>query len=349
MAQSLGDLAAGIEWLEPLVGRESGFRTKAKMVVSGTVDTATIGILDADGRGVDLRDCPLYDPTLTDAFPALAEFVTIASLTPYSVPERRGELKHIIVTVAPTGELMARFVLRSTEALARIRKHLGWLQDRLPSLVVVTVNVLSEHRAVTEGDLEIVLTERNELPMDIGSVELRLRPQSFFQTNTEVARALYTQVATWVDEARPASVWDLYCGVGGFALHCVAEGRAVTGVESSEQAVLSARATAAHMVDCGVPGADRVQFVAADATLWATAHANADVVIVNPPRRGIGTELAQWLESSGVPRVIYSSCNAVSLARDLEAMPSLVPVRGRLLDMFPHTEHFEAVVALERV
>lgn len=198
-----------------------------------------------------------------------------------------------------------------------------------------------------EGDVEIVLTARSELPMDVGPVELSLRPQSFFQTNTEVARALYSQVAEWVNETRPASVWDLYCGVGGFALHCVADGRTVTGVESSEQAVLSARASATRMTERGVPGADRVQFVASDATLWAKAQAGADVVIVNPPRRGIGTELAQWLEASGVPRVIYSSCNAVSLARDLETMPSLVPVKGRLLDMFPHTEHFEVVVVLE--
>lgn len=348
LVQSLGDTATHIEWLQPLAGREAGFRTKAKMVVSGTVGSPTIGILDADGRGVDLRDCPLYDPALTAAFPTLAEFVTVARLTPYSVPERRGELKHIIVTASPTGELMARFVLRSTEALARIRKHLSWLQERLPTLVVVTVNVLPGHRAVMEGDLEIVLTAQNELPMDMGPVELRLRPQSFFQTNTEVARALYAQVAAWVDEARPASVWDLYCGVGGFALHCVAEGRAIAGIESSEQAVASARATATAMRERGVPGADQVRFVASDATAWATARNGPDVVIVNPPRRGIGKDLAQWLESSGAPRVVYSSCNAVSLARDLEAMPSLTPVKGRLLDMFPQTAHFEAVVMLER-
>jgi 23S rRNA (uracil747-C5)-methyltransferase len=179
-------------------------------------------------------------------------------------------------------------------------------------------------------------------------VDLRLRPQSFFQTNTDVARALYAQVAAWVDESRPDSVWDLYCGVGGFALHCLAEGRAVTGVESSEQAVLSARATAAEMTSQGVAGAGEATFVAADATQWAGDRPAPDVVIVNPPRRGIGLELAGWLEASGVRRIVYSSCNAVTLARDLQSMPSLVPVRGRLLDMFPHTEHFEAVVLLVR-
>jgi 23S rRNA (uracil747-C5)-methyltransferase len=344
----LKDAADAIDWYEPMRGPEAGFRTKAKMVVAGTVDEPTVGILDAEGLGVDLRDCPLYDRRLAEAFPSLAEFITVASLTPYSVPERRGEVKHLIVTVAPNGELMVRFVLRSTEALARIRKHLGWLHERLPSLAVASVNVLPEHRAVMEGDLEIVLTTRSSLPMDLGSAELHLRPQSFFQTNTGIARELYAQVAVWVGESQPRTVWDLYCGVGGFAVHCAAQGRDVTGVESSEQAVLSARATAEDLVRGGVPGAERLRFVASDATQWVAEQPGPDVVIVNPPRRGIGADLAGWLESSGVQRVVYSSCNAASLARDLEQMPSLVPVRGRLLDMFPHTPHFEAVVLLER-
>ena len=72
------------------------------------------------------------------------------------------------------------------------------------------------------------------------------------------------------------------------------------------------------------------------------------MVIVNPPRRGIGADLAQWLEASGIEHVLYSSCNATTLAKDLAAMPSLRPVRARLLDMFPQTSHYEVLVLLER-
>ncbi|MFP5360844.1 MAG: 23S rRNA (uracil(747)-C(5))-methyltransferase RlmC [Actinomycetes bacterium] len=345
-----GLIGRPVDWLPPLVSAESGFRAKAKMVVGGTVDSPTVGILDAAGRGVDLRDCPLYRPGLTASFPALADFITRAGLTPYDVPARRGELKHVIVTLSPDGEVMARLVLRSTESLARIRKHLPGLLERLPGLAVVTANILPAHAAVLEGEREDVLTSRDSLAMDMGDVVLHLRPQSFFQTNTAVARALYAQVAGWVDDAGAASVWDLYCGVGGFALHCVAPGRTVVGVEVSEQAIESARLSAAEMVSASVAGADLASFVAADATAWAAQQGRApDLVIVNPPRRGIGADLASWLEGSGVRTVVYSSCNAVTLARDLAAMPSLRPVRGRLLDMFPHTEHYEAVVLLERV
>ncbi|WP_062074156.1 23S rRNA (uracil(747)-C(5))-methyltransferase RlmC [Demequina lutea] len=336
-------------WLEPMVSAESGFRSKAKMVVGGTVDDPTVGILDADDRGVDLRLCPLYGTDLARAFPILAEFITVARLEPYDIPARKGELKHIIVTVSPGGELMARFVTRSTESLARLRKHLPWLLDRLPRLVVVTLNVLPEHKAALEGQQEIVLTELDTLRMDMGRVTLHARPQSFLQTNTDIARRLYALVAGWVDEGAATTVWDLYCGVGGFALHCVREGRTIVGVESAEQAVIAARRSAREMADAGQPGALEAAFEAADATAWVRGRPAPDVVIVNPPRRGIGPELAEWIESSGVRRVVYSSCNAVTLAKDLGAMPSLAPVRGRLLDMFPHTEHYEAVVLLERV
>lgn len=333
-------------WLDPLLSVEEGFRTKAKMVVSGTVEEPVIGILGPDGRGVDLRECPLYPAPLRDAFPVLAEFIARARLEPYDVPARRGELKHVIVTVAASGALMVRFVMRSTEALARLRKHLPWLLERL-DIAVASLNVLPEHKAVTEGEREIMLTPGESLTMDVGAVALHLRPQSFFQTNTAVARELYAQVASWVDESAPREVWDLYCGVGGFALHCLRSGRTVTGVETSEQAVESARASAAERAAAGAGG--RAVFVADDATAWAARQAAApDVVIVNPPRRGIGQALATWLEGAGVRRVVYSSCNAVTLARDLESMPSLRPVRGRLLDMFPHTAHYEAVVLLER-
>ncbi|WP_062525461.1 23S rRNA (uracil(747)-C(5))-methyltransferase RlmC [Demequina rhizosphaerae] len=348
--EAIGARADGIVWEPALLSAEQGFRTKAKMVVGGTMDEPTIGILDARGRGVDLRDCPLYPEALAASFPVLARFVHVARLEPYDVPARRGELKHVIVTLAPNGELMARLVMRSTEALARIRKHLPWLLEELPGLAVLTVNVLPEHKAVLEGEREIVLTERGSLAMEMGDVVLHLRPQSFFQTNTAIARELYAQVAGWVDDAAPGVVWDLYCGVGGFALHCLADGRAVVGVESSEQAVESARTSAEELARAGRAGADDALFVAADATAWAREQELVpDAVIVNPPRRGIGPELAGWLESSGVGTVVYSSCNAVTLARDLAAMPTLRPVRGRLLDMFPHTAHYEAVVLLERV
>src|SRR5690606_3403500 len=110
-------------WSEPVVGPERAFRNKAKMVVSGSTEPPVLGILGVDGQGVDLRDCPLYSDRVHTALEVLAGFVTLARLAPYDVPTRRGELKHVLVTEAPSGALMVRFVLRSTEPVLRIRKH----------------------------------------------------------------------------------------------------------------------------------------------------------------------------------------------------------------------------------
>ena len=107
---------------------------------------------------MDLQGCGLYPGSLRPCFPVLAAFVTRATLTPYDVPARTGELKNLLVTQSPDGELMLRFVLRSQEPVARIRKHLPWLLDALPQLRVVSVNLLPDHKAVLEGEREILLT-----------------------------------------------------------------------------------------------------------------------------------------------------------------------------------------------
>ena len=335
--------ANGLTWLPPVGSAQTGFRNKAKMVVTGTVEEPALGILDATGVGVDLRDCPLHTPGIQAALPVLAEFVTTARLTPYDVPRRCGELKYLLVTESPDGELMVRFVLRSQESVARIRKHLPALRHRLPRLGVVSVNLQPEHKAVLEGERELLLTEQETLRMRVNDVDLHLRPQSFFQTNTAMAAELYRLGRDWADEVRPASVWDLYCGVGGFALHVGGPGRQVTGIEISREAIASAEQSRDEA------GLDGVRFEAGDATAYALGHAAPpDLVVVNPPRRGIGAELSGWLERSGVGSVLYSSCNAQTLARDLAAMPSLAPVKGRVLDMFPNTGHYEVLVLLRR-
>ncbi len=331
-------------WLPTVAGAEAGFRNKAKMVVGGTVDAPTLGILDRALAGVDLRDCGLQSAGLVSALDRIADWITIAALTPYDVAARAGELKHVLLTESPDGELLLRLVMRSTALEARVRSRLPGLLAAVPELRVVTINVQPEHKAVLEGEREIVLTEDATLPMRLATgVTLRLGPRSFFQTNTPVAEALYDQARLWVDTLPDVrTVWDLYCGVGGFALHLAAPGREVLGVEVSPDAIQAATATAA---DLGLGAA----FVADDATAYALgADAAPDLVVVNPPRRGIGADLAGWLEAAGVRHVVYSSCNAESLARDLALMPSWRPVEARVLDMFPHTDHYEVMVLLSR-
>lgn len=345
-AHELLDTHAPVEaWLPVVAGRSAGFRNKAKMAVGGTTAHPTLGILDRQGNGVDLRGCAITDERITAALTPVAEMIADAGLIPYDVPGRRGELKYVLVTVSPDGELLVRFVLRSRAHVEAIRAHLPRLLATVPGLAVVSVNIHPEHKAVLEGAEEIVLTERAALPMRLpGDVTLSLPVRSFFQTNTEIAAAMYAQAAAWGCEVSAHTAWDLYCGVGGFtiALATVLPER-VTGVEVSPDAVAAAKGSAA------AAGLDNAAFVAADAASWAAGAGDApDLLVVNPPRRGLGAELAEWIERSAATSLIYSSCNAVTLSTDLGRMPSWEVERVRLFDMFPQSSHFETMVRARR-
>ena len=304
-----------------------------------------------DRRGIDLPGCPIQHPAINRATPGLKRFIRSLNLTPYDVPTRRGELKNILITVGEGQRLMIRFVLRTRDRVSDIRSALPLLRDLVPSAHVVTANIHPTHEAIVEGTDEIILTRARTLPLSVEGLELG--PRSFAQTNAHVASALYEQAALWAsrpfaDGRLPESLWDLYCGVGGFALAAARAGfPRVTGVEVSSGAISSAISAARHA------GLSRsaASFIADDATAWARAQspeAVPDVIVVNPPRRGIGADLAAYLNECDAPRVIYSSCNPTSLAKDLAAMPSLRPIEGRLFDMFPHTTHAEVALLLER-
>ncbi len=345
-ADRLADAAPGLTWLEPCASAESHYRNKAKLVVAGRAGQPTFGILDDRGRGVDLRGCGLYEPGLAATFDPLHRFVSDLGIEPYDVPARQGELKHVIVTHSPAGEQLVRFVVRSRESVDLLRRALPALLTSVPTARVVTANILPEHKAVLEGDIEVALTEQVLMRMPVGEVTLLLGPRAFFQTNTAVAVDLYRQAVTWADTAHARTVWDLYCGVGGFALHLATDHRRVIGVETSEEAIDAARAS--HHLTSSKHGSGTVEFIVGDVTRDLPPGSQPDLVVVNPPRRGIGERLAAWLDSSTATHLIYSSCNIESLRRDLVAMPTWHASEARLFDMFPQTTHQEVMVLLQR-
>jgi len=343
LQQLLADVAVG-EWLEPVTGPESAFRNKAKMVVSGSVERPLLGMLHRDGTPVDLCDCPLYPASFPEVFGVLKSFIARAGLTPYNVARKRGELKFLLLTESQKeGGMMLRFVLRSEAKLAQLRAALPWLQQQLPQLKVISANIQPVHMAILEGEREIALTEQQALEEEFNQVPLFIRPQSFFQTNPQVAAALYATARDWVRELNIGSMWDLFCGVGGFGLHCATPEMKLTGIEISAEAIACAKASAARL------GLKQVEFQALDSTGFATAKESIpDLVLVNPPRRGIGQALCDYLSRMAPQTILYSSCNAQTMVKDLAAMPDYRVERVQLFDMFPHTAHYEVLTLLSR-
>ncbi|UYW75302.1 23S rRNA (uracil(747)-C(5))-methyltransferase RlmC [Pseudocitrobacter faecalis] len=329
-------------WCAPVSGPDQGFRNKAKMVVSGSVEKPLLGMLHRDGTPVDLTDCPLYPDSFAPVFAAIKPFIARAGLTPYNVARKRGELKYLLLTESQRdGGMMLRFVLRSESKLEQLRAALPALQAQLPQLKVITANIQPVHMAIMEGEQEIFFTEQQALAETFNGVPLWIRPQSFFQTNPTVASALYATARDWVRALPVTHMWDLFCGVGGFGLHCATPVMTLTGIEIAPEAIACAKQSAAEL------GLTRLQFQALDSTQFATAQGDVpELVLVNPPRRGIGKALCDYLSQMAPPYIIYSSCNAQTMAKDIANLPGYRIARVQLFDMFPHTAHYEVLTLL---
>lgn len=331
------------QWLPPVASAQQAFRNKAKMVVSGSVERPKLGIIDQQGEGIDLMDCPLYPASFAPVFERLIPFIATAGLTPYNIARRRGELKYILLTESTLGGMMLRFVLRSEKKLAQLRNALPALQQALPQLIVISANIQPIPMAIIEGEQEIILSKENALAEEFNQIPLWIRPQSFFQTNPQVAAKLYATAQEWSRALPLNSLWDLFCGVGGFGLHCARPETALTGIEISAEAIACARDSAQKL------GLNNAQFMALDATDYAVAHsAVPDLLLVNPPRRGIGQILCDYLVNLKPAAILYSSCNPESLAKDLARLPGYYLRKVQVFDLFPHTAHSEVLCLLLR-
>lgn len=344
------------DWQAPCVSALAHFRNKAKMVVSSSVERPILGILPKPFEpqsAVDLCDCPLYPTEFQAIFSELKDFIARAGLVPYNVAKNKGELKYILLTESQkTHKLMLRFVLRSEAKRALIERELSGLLQRLPQLEVVSLNIQPKNAAILEGEQEIFLTPTHFLAEDFNQVPLFIRPQGFFQTNPQVASELYATAAEWLSAWAEThacqEVWDLFCGSGGFGLHVAKALQAknavkLTGIEISASAIACAKRSAEQL------GLTDVHFQALDVDHFDFEnHPIPDVVIVNPPRRGIGEKVAAFLEKLQPKVILYSSCNAQSMAKDFAHLGSYQLKKVQLFDMFPHTSHYEVIGFLQR-
>jgi 23S rRNA (uracil747-C5)-methyltransferase len=273
----------------------------------------------------------------------LEHWIQIAGIPPYRLDKQKGELKYILLTQSQaTGDFLLRFVLKSETALPRIQANLDRLLNSFPAIKVVSANIQPIHMAVLEGEIEIFLTEQKILDEYFNNIPLKIRPKSFFQTNPLVAAQLYKTAQEWTSTLTPNTLWDLFCGVGGFGLHCATPHTYLTGIEIEAEAIECAKLSAQQL------GLKNINFQALDSSTFAIDQSTPpDLIIVNPPRRGIGQELATKLNEFSPKAILYSSCNAATLASDLKYLSQYSIQTVQLFDMFPHTAHYEVLCLLK--
>lgn len=331
-----------IEFLPAVASAVSGFRNKAKMVVMGDAHKQSLGIINHHGQAVSLTDCPLYSVRMQDILQFLPSWLQNCGVPPYKLAKRKGELKYVLLTESPDQKsYLLRLVLRSDSSIERLKNGLGSLLQKFPEIKVVSINIQPVHMAVLEGETEIFLTEQTYLPVTINQVALSIRAQSFWQTNSQVAATLYQTAADWVNQLQITSMWDLFCGVGGFALHCASKSVHVTGIEIEPQAIECAKLAAKTM---GIE--DYISFAALDLTKSELALAVPELILVNPPRRGIGQLVVNKLNEIQPKFIIYSSCNPQSMVNDIQQLVGYKLEKVQIFDMFAHTSHYEVLALL---
>lgn len=340
-----GVKAEGVEHLR-IPAHPWGSRSKVKLSVTGTIDAPIIGIVRSDLTSEDLSNCPLTPPHIQELIVGVRAFIKEAQLNPYNIKERTGELKQIIVTSNhDASQGILRFVLRSTESVSRIRKSFPSLMSAYPWVRVVSCNIQPLPAAILEGPEEVILTEAKTIEITYNQIPLTFSPQSFMQVTHEVAEALYARAARYVAAREYSEALDLFCGVGGFSLSLASSVKHVRGVEFSSSAVESAQSTARRL------SIKNASFTADDVERFLERDdiGTPDLVIANPPRRGLSPAIISSLKKVSPRTILYSSCNPETFARDIHALSDRYDLKQiSLFDMFAMTEHCEVLGVLRR-
>ena len=326
----------------------AGSRIRAKLAVTGTLDDLEIGFFDDRQTLVAVDDCPLHHALINEFTQRSPSIIREARLTPYDMRADRGELKFVVLTCSPTRQqLMVQFVLRSREAVDRIRSLWRRMSEvKGQPIAVMSVNVQPVRSSTITGTEEIPISESTNLPIRFGDTELLFGPQSFLQTNFEIASALYAAAALMLQDHAAENVLDLYCGVGAFSLTACGRAQSVTGIDISSNAIACANEAVGrnHRHNSQFLCRSLDQFTAAE----LTSH-NFDTIICNPPRRGLDAASVTLIQTMKPRLLLYSSCNPVTLQRDLQLLAFDYHVNYlQPFDMFPFTHHFEVLALLVR-
>jgi 23S rRNA (uracil1939-C5)-methyltransferase len=186
------------------------------------------------------------------------------------------------------------------------------------------------------------------LRMQLGHIEYRLGPKSFFQTNSAQAEVMCKVVRDMAGLTPDMLLYDLYCGIGSFSLFLAKDVRQVIGIEYIPEAIYDAISNAEHngITNAGFFAGDVRELIRHE---LITQHGTPDVIITDPPRAGMEPKVVQSIIEIGAPRIVYISCNPATQARDLEILaPHYQLIKCQPIDMFPQTAHVENVALLER-
>ncbi len=344
---------------DPAVGMDEpfGYRNKAQFPFGTDREGNPVTGFYA-GRTHDIianTDCALGVPVNREILEIILAFMKEYRIPSYDERTGQGLLRHVLIRYGfTTKEIMVCFVVNGSSI-----PHVDELIRRLCGIEGMTSITLSPNTRQTNvimGDSYQILWGQGYITDYIGNVRYQISPLSFYQVNPVQTEKLYSLALEYADLKGGETVWDLYCGIGTISLFLAQRAGQVYGVEIVPQAIEDARRNA------GINGIENAEFFVGKAEevlpeyyeKYAREHvgesARADVIVVDPPRKGCDEALLETIVKMQPERVVYVSCDSATLARDLKVLcgAGYELEKVRPVDMFPMTVHVETVVLLSK-
>lgn len=308
-------------------------------------EAAGFHIPGAFDKVLDIKNCHLQDDFGNRLRLFIKNYGIEHGYSFYDLRANAGLLRTLMIRIASTGQIMAVMVFGEDDK-DKIKTLLDAVRAQFPEitslLYVVNLKVndtITDQEVITHSGADYIEEEMEGLKFRIG-------PKSFYQTNSLQAYKLYSVARDFAELTSDELVYDLYTGTGTIANFVSRKARKVIGIEYVPEAIEDAK------VNSAANGIDNTLFYAGDMKDVLTAdfiaeHGRPDVMIIDPPRAGMHTDVVNAVLGAEPRRIVYVSCNPATQARDLALLDAKYRVDAvQPVDMFPHTQHVENVVKL---
>ncbi|MBQ2082533.1 MAG: 23S rRNA (uracil(1939)-C(5))-methyltransferase RlmD [Lachnospiraceae bacterium] len=278
----------------------------------------------------------------------VTEFMKGYGISAYDEEKHTGLVRHILIRKGyHTGEIMVCLIINGNDLPAKeelVRRLLAF-----EGMTSISLNINKEKGNVILGEKIENLYGPGYITDMIGPLSFRINPLAFFQVNPIQTEKLYKKALEFADLKGNETVWDIYCGIGTISLFLAQKAGSVRGIEIIPEAVENAKENAL------LNGFTNTNFYTGTAEellprIYEKEQKGADVIVVDPPRKGCGQSLLETIVKMQPSRVVYVSCDSATLARDLKwlAEHGYETVKVQPVDMFPHTAHVETVCLLSK-
>ena len=345
--------------MEPLGGMETPFhyRNKAQYPVGTDKDGNLIAGFYA-GRTHQIipnLDCALGDLINKEILEKILAFMKKYKIAAYNEETGKGLVRHILIRKGfTTKEIMVCLVINGNKLPHS--DELAAVLSKIPGMTSITYSINKENTNVIMGKEIREIWGEPFISDYIGNVKYQISPLSFYQVNPAQTEVLYGQALEYAGLTGNETVWDVYCGIGTISLFLAQKAKKVYGVEIVPQAIEDAKKNAKlngfENAEFFVGKAEEVlpQYYKDYAKEHPGENARADVIVVDPPRKGCEESVLETMVNMKPERIVYVSCDSATLARDLKYLcgNGYELKKARAVDMFPHTGHVETVCLMSR-